>query len=80
MKDPAVAKVAVPRLFDSMGLALTRHTVRGHEAWLSEGTSYALLDDLLIIANTPAQLRAALDADGDSRRPSPTPRRSGGDA
>jgi hypothetical protein len=32
---------------------------------LSEGTSYALLDDLLIVASTPDRLRAALEADAD---------------
>ena len=31
----------------------------------SEGTSYALLDDLLVVASTPERLRAALEADAD---------------
>lgn len=65
VKDPAEANRAVPRLFESMSIALTRDTLRGQEVWLSEGTSYALLDDLLIVANTPEGLRAALEADAD---------------
>lgn len=65
VKDPAAAELAVPRLFASMGMALTRDSMRGEEVWLSDGTSYALLDDLLIVANTPDALRAALEADAD---------------
>jgi len=65
VKDPAAARAAVPRLFASMGVALAPETFRGHTLMTSEGTSYALLDDLLLVASTPARLRAALDADAD---------------
>ncbi len=65
VKDPAAARAAVPRLFADLEISLTPDTFRGHEVMLSEGTSYALLDDLLVVANTPDRLRSALEADAD---------------
>ena len=65
VKDPAAAREAVPRLFAAMKIRLTAEVFRGHDVMLSEGTSYALLDDLLIVANTPDRLRDALEADAN---------------
>ena len=65
VKDPAAAREAVPRLFSGLEISLTPDVIRGQDVMLSEGTSYALLDDLLIVANTPDRLRAALEADAD---------------
>jgi hypothetical protein len=65
VKDPAAAHEAVPRLFSGLEISLTPDVIRGHDVMLSEGTSYALLDDLLIVANTPDRLRAALEADAN---------------
>jgi hypothetical protein len=65
VKDPAAARVAVPRLFAGLEVSLTPDVFRGHDVMLSEGTSYALLDDLLIVASTPDRLRSALEADAD---------------
>ena len=65
VRDLDGARDAVPRLFASMDLSFTRGTFRGQAVMTSDGTSYALLDDLLIVANTPERLRAALEADGD---------------
>ena len=65
VRDSGSARAAVPRLFASMGIVVTPDTFRGHEVMTSEGTSYALLDDLLIVASTPEGLRGALEADAD---------------
>lgn len=65
VKDPAAARDAVPRLFAGLDVSLTPDVFRGQKVMLSEGMSYALLEDLLIVANTPDRLRAALEADVD---------------
>jgi hypothetical protein len=65
VKDAAAARAAVPRLFASMGLTLTPATYRGHEVMTGRMASYALLDDLLIVANSSERLRAAIDADAN---------------
>ena len=65
VKDPAAARAAVPRLFAGLDLTFTPDEFRGQEVMMGDGTSYALLDDLLIVANTPDRLRAALEADAD---------------
>lgn len=65
VKDPAAARAAMPRLFAALDVSLTAEVFRGREVMMSEGPSYALLDDLLIVANTPDRLRAALEADAD---------------
>ncbi|MGZ6300309.1 MAG: DUF3352 domain-containing protein [Candidatus Limnocylindria bacterium] len=69
VKDSAAATVAVPRLFSSTHETFARETYRGQATRTSEGLSYALLDDLLVVASTPERLRAALDANAD-RAPS----------
>jgi hypothetical protein len=69
IKDSAAARVAVPRLFSSTHVTFARGTYRGQATRTSEGLSYALLDDLLVVASTPERLRAALDANAD-RAPS----------
>ena len=65
VKDSDEARTALPRLFASMEITFTEETFRGHALMTSEGTSYALLDDLLVVASTPERLRASLDADRD---------------
>ena len=67
VKDSDAAHAAVPRLFASMEIAFTPETFRGHAVMTSDGTSYALLDDLLVVANTPDGLRASLEADARRR-------------
>ncbi len=66
VKDPAQARVGVPRLMAREGVTYAPETYRGHPAMMSDGLSYALLDDLLIVATTPERLRASLDADSDT--------------
>jgi hypothetical protein len=72
VKDYAVARIAVPRLMDAAGRALQAggvsfeaETFRGRPVLTSSSLSYALLDDLMVVASTPARLRAALEADAD---------------
>ncbi len=65
VKDSDEARTAVPRLFASMEIAFTEETFRGHVLMTSDRTSYALLDDLLVVANTPRRLRASIEAEAD---------------
>jgi len=65
VRDSAAARTAVPRIFLSMDVAFTQETFRGHDLNMSEGISYVLLEDLLVVANSPERLRAALEADAD---------------
>jgi hypothetical protein len=65
VKDPEQARLALPRMFASLEIAFTQQTFRGHTLMTSEGTSYALLDDLLVVANSPDRLRASIEADAD---------------
>ena len=65
VKDSAEARRAVPRLFGAMDITFMAETFRGRKVMLSDSTSYALLDDLLVVASTPERLRASLEADAD---------------
>jgi hypothetical protein len=69
VKDASAARGAVPRVFAATGVTFTQETFRGQAVMTSDRTSYALLDDLLLVASTPERLRAALEADAD-RAPS----------
>ncbi len=64
VKDFGAATAAVPRLFAASG-PFRKETFRGQAVMIGEATSYALLDDLLVVAATPEQVRAALEADAD---------------
>jgi len=64
--DPRAARAAVPRLMAGEGLTFRPETYRGRPAMIGEHLSYALLDDLLLVAETPDRLRAAIDADADA--------------
>ena len=66
VKDMAVARDAVPRLMAREGVRYTPETYRGQRVMVSEGISFVLLDDLLVVASTPDRLREALDADADT--------------
>jgi hypothetical protein len=65
VKDSGEARAAVPRLFASMEITFTEEKFRGRPLMTSDQTSYALLDDLLVVANTPERVRAALEANAD---------------
>lgn len=64
--DLSAARAAAPRFMGRDGAAFTSETYRGQQAMIGDGTSYALLADLLLVADTPDGLRAALDADADA--------------
>ncbi len=66
VKDAAAARAVIPRLMARDGVTYAPEAYRGRAAMMSSGISYALLDDLLVVANTPSRLRAALDADADA--------------
>jgi len=63
VKDSAAARTSVPRLFASMEVTLKEQTFRGVTLMTSESTSYALLDDLLVVASTPDRLRSSIEAE-----------------
>jgi hypothetical protein len=66
VRDSVAARAAVPRLLARTGVTYAPEAYRGQRAMMSAGTSYALLDDLLVVADTPDRLRAALDANADA--------------
>lgn len=66
VRDSESARVAVPRLMGRDGATFTAETYRGEQVMIGETNSYALLPDLLLVADTADGLRAALDADADA--------------
>ena len=66
VKDPAVAGAAVPRLMARKGVTYAAEAYRGHQIRTSASISYALLDDLLVVASSADRLREALDADANT--------------
>lgn len=66
VKDPAEARAAVPRLMARDGATYAPESYRGWRAMIGAAGSYALLDDLLVVADSPERLRAALDAEADA--------------
>ena len=66
VKDSTAAAEAVPRLMARRGLTYARETYRGAQTMTSAGISYALLGDLLVVANSRERLRQALDAEADT--------------
>jgi hypothetical protein len=69
VKDVAAARAAVPRLLVSGGATFAPETYRGQATMTSPQSSYALLNDLLLVATTPERLHVALDA-ASNRAPS----------
>ncbi len=66
VKDATTAREAVPRLMARKGLTYARETYRGTQTMTSAAISYALLGDLLVVANSRERLRQALDAEADT--------------
>ncbi|MDP9250427.1 MAG: DUF3352 domain-containing protein, partial [Chloroflexota bacterium] len=66
VKDPAVARAALPQLWKESGITFTAHPYRGIDVMVGETASYALLPDLLVIGQSEARVRAALDADANA--------------
>jgi hypothetical protein len=65
VKDSAAARASIPRLFASMKVTLKEETFHGVTLMTSESTSYALLDDLLVVASAPDRLRSSIEAETD---------------
>jgi len=64
--DATEAETAVPRLMGRDGATFESETYRGEQTMIGEEVSYALLGDLLLVADSVEGLRAALDADADA--------------
>jgi predicted regulator of Ras-like GTPase activity (Roadblock/LC7/MglB family) len=69
VKDPVAAGAALDRIAEDLGAAGEPETYEGVELTVSPDGAWALLDDLLVLGNDAATVRAALDADAD-RAPS----------
>ena len=69
VKDRPAAVAALERIATDRGISVAHATYQGTPVSVAGDTSWALLDDLLILAQGEGTLRAALDADAD-RAPS----------
>lgn len=64
-KDAALARAALPRILADRG-PFTLERYRGRDLMVGGASSYAVLDDLVVIGQTAKAVRAALDADADA--------------
>lgn len=69
VKDPVAARDALDRVAEDLGAVGETETYEGVELTAAPDGAWALLDDLLVLGNDAATVRAALDADAD-RAPS----------
>lgn len=67
--DAVAAADALPQLAADLELAGQSETYEGAELFVTETTSWALLDDVLLVGSTPEAVRRGLDADA-GRTPS----------
>jgi hypothetical protein len=67
VKDPAAAEAAVPRIALGRGLADDPVTYQGTSIHVAPEASWALQDDLLLVASDRATLEQALDASAGRR-------------
>ncbi|HTE66558.1 MAG TPA: DUF3352 domain-containing protein, partial [Candidatus Binatia bacterium] len=65
VKDPVAAGAALDRIAEDLGAAGDPESYQGVELTIGPDGAWALLDDLLVVANDAAAVRAALDADAD---------------
>jgi Protein of unknown function (DUF3352) len=63
VKDRALAEVALPSLAADLGLTPSSETHEGIEMFATEATSWALLEDALLVGSSPDVVRDGLDAD-----------------
>jgi Protein of unknown function (DUF3352) len=66
VRDPEAAQAEVPRLMAANGATYTPEVRHGQRAMIGKRLSYALLDDLLLVADSADRLRAAIDANANS--------------
>jgi hypothetical protein len=69
VKDPVSAAAALDRIAQELRLIAEPESYQGVELTIGPDGAWALLDDLLVVGNDAATVRAALDADAD-RAPS----------
>lgn len=65
-KDAALARAALPRILADRGGPFTLEHHRGRDMMVGGASSYAVLDDLVLIGQTADAVRSALDADADA--------------
>jgi hypothetical protein len=65
VKDHAVAEAALARIATGLGLASRAETHEGATLFVAGDTSWALLDDILLIGSSADAVRDGLDADAD---------------
>lgn len=63
VKDPALATAALDRIATSRGLVATSEPYQGQPVSVAEGAAWAMLEDLVVVANDRALLEDALDAE-----------------
>ena len=63
VRDAASARSDVPRLMGGAGRTFEAESYRGVQLMVSEDRSYALLPDLLVVAESSGRLRSAIDAE-----------------
>lgn len=61
VKDVEAARAALPELVADDGPTFTSETYEGVELQVAEGTSYAVVDEMLVVAPDADQLRAIVD-------------------
>lgn len=64
-KDAVLARAALPRILADRG-PFTLERYRGRDLMVGGASSYAVLDDLVVIGQTADAVRGALDADADA--------------
>ena len=62
-KNAALASAALPRVLAHRGGPFAAQQYRGHSVMVGGASSYVVLDDLVVIGQTAAAVRGALDAD-----------------
>lgn len=62
-KTAPLALAALPRILAGRGGPFTVERYRGHDLMVGGASSYAVLDDLVVIGQTATAVRASLDAD-----------------
>ncbi|MEX0710396.1 MAG: DUF3352 domain-containing protein [Chloroflexota bacterium] len=65
VRDPVAARAAAPDVIGGEATTFGPEPYRGIDTMIGETVSFAVLDDLLVVADTRRGLRAALDADAD---------------
>ncbi len=63
VKDRAVAEAALARIAADQGLSARSESYQGDDVFVADGTSWSLVEDVLLVGTSEAVVKAALDAD-----------------